>query len=162
MSTSNKPYTEREKVLLASLVNKFSHIVENKSTDGTTWNRKKDWQKIATYYNAQPETSAQTTDKQLKKFWDNLKQNVLLTGGGPPNKIPKSDVMDMVDFVVPNLDAELVPWDSNNIGIQSINEIHMVETNDEPNSSTINNDHNYIQEIQDITSPSTSLGTDIE
>ncbi|KAF5284547.1 hypothetical protein FQA39_LY16997 [Lamprigera yunnana] len=65
--------------------------------------------------------------------------------------------MDMVDFVVPNLNVELVPWDNNNIGIQSTNEIHVVETNDEPNSNTINNDHNYIQEIQDITSPSTSL-----
>lgn len=68
-------YIEEEKLLLVSLVDKYS-VVENKNTDAPTMKHKKEaWRQIAKEYNAQSNIIGQRrTDKQLKKLWINLKQ----------------------------------------------------------------------------------------
>lgn len=61
--SKSTPYTTREKVLLAQLV------------DGATLGEKnKAWQSITTTYNCQPEVSNPQTVGQLRKLWNNLKQ----------------------------------------------------------------------------------------
>nr|CAI5840972.1 unnamed protein product [Callosobruchus analis]CAI5840974.1 unnamed protein product [Callosobruchus analis] len=68
-----KVFTTSEKALLLNLVDKFKDLIENKKTDGATLEKKKEaWEKVTRLFNANSETQRQC--KQLRKFWDNLKQ----------------------------------------------------------------------------------------
>lgn len=68
-----KYYSENEKLLLLSLVENYSHIVENKNTDGVSAKKKQEvWDMIAKMYNANEVIPR--TNKQLKKLWENIKQ----------------------------------------------------------------------------------------
>lgn len=70
------PYTQKEKLLLASLVDKHKNVVENKRTDANTIQEKqREWEEIAVEYNAQASLiSVKRNHLQLKKLWNNLKQ----------------------------------------------------------------------------------------
>ncbi|KAF5283131.1 hypothetical protein FQR65_LT14060 [Abscondita terminalis] len=120
----NKIYTEREKVLLATLI-KDNAVVENKKTDGATLIEKhRAWEFICRTYNAQPEVNTTRTLQQLKKLWNNLKQrkrkettalkyDMLATGGGPPKKPVIDPVLQVVEEAAPSLDVTIIsPYDS--------------------------------------------------
>lgn len=73
MSGERKTYSEREKVLLISLVEKFKDAIENKKTDGTNIQKKNlAWEQITEIFNSND--VCKRTEKQLRKLWDNLKQ----------------------------------------------------------------------------------------
>ncbi|KAK9679614.1 Myb/SANT-like DNA-binding domain [Popillia japonica] len=137
MNSRSAVYSDREKMLLASLVKE----VENKKTDGTTLTEKnKAWEEITISYNAQPEVNVKRNVVQLRKLWItisynaqpevNVKRNVvqlrklwcnkalrhrmLATGGGPPEKKPQLDpVLEMVEDAAPYMDQSLIcNWDS--------------------------------------------------
>ncbi|CAG9771715.1 unnamed protein product [Ceutorhynchus assimilis] len=71
------PYTQSERLLLTSLVDKYKNIIENKRKDAhTVQEKQKAWEKVASEYNAQASMiSAKRTSAQLKKLWNNLKQS---------------------------------------------------------------------------------------
>ncbi|KAJ8937505.1 hypothetical protein NQ314_011819 [Rhamnusium bicolor] len=73
---NEKAYTDKEKVVLLSLVEEYGVCIENKKTDGSSIQEKHEaWEKIASHYNVQPEVNIYRTSKQLNKLWDNLKQS---------------------------------------------------------------------------------------
>ncbi|KAF5302887.1 hypothetical protein FQA39_LY02067 [Lamprigera yunnana] len=95
------PYTQKEKLLLASLINNHN-IVENKKIDSATIQRKRqEWETIAADYNCHTDLiTMKRSSTQLKKLWNNLKQRKrkatielkykrLLAGSGTN---PKEDV----------------------------------------------------------------------
>lgn len=68
-------FTEKEKLLLISLVSEEKDIIENKRTDGTTLSNKyAAWNNITQKYNSQADIESRRTAAQLKKLWNNLKQ----------------------------------------------------------------------------------------
>lgn len=73
----NKPYTEREKLLVAQLVRE-QEVIENKKTDGATLQQKnKAWELISISFNSQPEITGPRSAGQLKKLWSNLKHKYI-------------------------------------------------------------------------------------
>ncbi|KAJ8931223.1 hypothetical protein NQ314_015895 [Rhamnusium bicolor] len=120
-----KAYTEKEKLVLVSLVKEYGACIENKKTDGTSIQEKQNaWENIASYYNAQPDINIHRTSKQLKKLWDNLKQrkrketthlrhSQLLTGGGPPSEKKDDPVLELVTDIAKYSDVTRdCLWDS--------------------------------------------------
>lgn len=72
-----KQYSESEKLLLLSLVDKYKSFIENKKTDGINIRKKQEfWTKVENLYNAS--SSIKRSVKQLKQLWGNLKQNKFL------------------------------------------------------------------------------------
>ncbi|CAH1998891.1 unnamed protein product [Acanthoscelides obtectus] len=72
-SCERKVFSERDKLLLISLVDSYKHILENKKTDATNVEKKNGaWKEITDLYNAND--VCPRTDKQLRKLWENLKQ----------------------------------------------------------------------------------------
>ncbi|KAJ8966959.1 hypothetical protein NQ314_003181 [Rhamnusium bicolor] len=120
-----KAYTEKEKLVLVSLVKEYGACIENKKTDGTSIQEKQNaWENIASYYNAQPDINIHRTSKQLKKLWDNLKQrkrketthlrhSQLLTRGGPPSEKKDDPVLELVTDIAKYSDVTRdCLWDS--------------------------------------------------
>lgn len=119
-------YSTKEKALLVSLVETFKDKLESKRTDGTTNAIKSEtWNTIANQYNTHDVTIR--TPGQLKKCWENVKyktrkadtqvrHNMLLTGGGPPEKDTSDVVDDMVRAIVPTINYMVTnTWDSTGI-----------------------------------------------
>ncbi|CAH1980318.1 unnamed protein product [Acanthoscelides obtectus] len=72
-SCERKVFSERDKLLLISLVDSYKHILENKKTDATNVEKKNGaWKEITDLYNAND--VCPRTDKQLRKLRENLKQ----------------------------------------------------------------------------------------
>lgn len=73
--TERKVFTEREQIILATLVKEKGAAIENKKTDGTTLQIKnRAWEEVTKHYNIQPEVQTKRTSQQLRKLWANLKQ----------------------------------------------------------------------------------------
>jgi len=70
------PYTQKEKLLLTSLLDRHKNVIENKKTDANTIQEKqREWEIIAQEYNAQASIiNVKRSSSQLKKLWNNLKQ----------------------------------------------------------------------------------------
>ncbi|KAJ8968687.1 hypothetical protein NQ314_002178 [Rhamnusium bicolor] len=120
-----KVFTEREQIILASLVKDKAGCIENKRTDGTTLqNKNRAWEEITKRYNIQPEVMSKHTSQQLRKLWANLKQKkrkkttklryeMLATDGGLPDKKVEDPVLAIVDDTAPYADVEITSdWDS--------------------------------------------------
>lgn len=70
----SKNFTEREKMLLIEVAKEFVSIIDNKKTDGTSVEAKKQaWMALTNKYNAVSETGVRT-EKQLHALYDNLKK----------------------------------------------------------------------------------------
>lgn len=70
----SRNFTEREKMLLIELAKDFVSIIDNKKTDGTTVEAKKQaWMALTNKFNAVSETGVRT-EKQLHALYDNLKK----------------------------------------------------------------------------------------
>lgn len=75
METKKHVFTNIEKKCFLDIIKKFSKVIENKNTDGTTLRRKNQaWDKVTAEFNASPLTTSQATHKQLRRLWMNLKQ----------------------------------------------------------------------------------------
>ncbi|CAH1976703.1 unnamed protein product [Acanthoscelides obtectus] len=140
-SCERKVFSERDKLLLISLVNSYKHILENKKTDATNVEKKNGaWKEITDLYNAND--VCPRTDKQLRKLWENLKQrtrksdsemrkSLIQTGGGPPVKSEDNPINERVRSVVPTISYVIEnEWDSNSV-IPSENS----QLQSEPNAS---------------------------
>lgn len=67
-------YTEEEKDLLQELVRKYKNFVECKKSNAVSLQAKsKAWERLCDDYNSMPNVRPRTV-KQLRKWWDNLKQ----------------------------------------------------------------------------------------
>lgn len=89
-------FTEREKNLLFSLVLKYRNVIENKKTDGTSINEKRQtWEKITKQFNSGSPGLIPRSTESLRKCYDNRKKELrkdmakercelYKTGGGPP------------------------------------------------------------------------------
>ncbi|KAF9813603.1 hypothetical protein SFRURICE_014981 [Spodoptera frugiperda] len=70
----SKNFTEKEKMFLLEVATDFVSVIDNKKTDGTTVEAKKQaWTALAKKYNAVSETGHRT-EKQLHALYDNLKK----------------------------------------------------------------------------------------
>lgn len=70
----SKNFTEREKMLLIEIAKEFVSVFDNKKTDGTSVEAKKQaWIDLTNKYNAISETGMRT-EKQLHALYDNLKK----------------------------------------------------------------------------------------
>lgn len=95
-------FSMEEKRLCLDLVSKYSGVVENKKTDGSTKAMKDNiWKKIYTEFNAVCPNRVFRTQENLKNFYENQKRSAKKqaaecsasfrrTGGGI-DKIPKED-----------------------------------------------------------------------
>ncbi|XP_018366582.1 PREDICTED: myb/SANT-like DNA-binding domain-containing protein 3 [Trachymyrmex cornetzi] len=120
---AKKARSKTEKLFIVHQVAENKEILENKKTDGTTIQAKNAvWENIRKSFCSQGFTPKST--KQLKKCWDNIKQksrqqntilrqNQLLTGGGPLTPEETNVVTDVAQATIPNIDVELEnKWDS--------------------------------------------------
>lgn len=74
--SSKKPYSDQEKMLLMTLIDKYKFVLENKKTDSSSIRKKQDiWVQITELYNSNNVVPRKT--QQLKKLWDNLKQRLV-------------------------------------------------------------------------------------
>ncbi|VEN37563.1 unnamed protein product [Callosobruchus maculatus] len=90
-------FSSREESLLVSLVKKYAHIIECKSSDTMTHQQKHEcWEDVEREFNSNSGEVIRTKDV-LRKKYDNIKKNVKKkysdekcysqgTGGGPPRK----------------------------------------------------------------------------
>lgn len=70
----SKNFTEREKMLLIEVAKEYLHVIDNKKTDGSSVEAKKQaWLELTNKYNAVSETGLRT-EKQLHALYDNLKK----------------------------------------------------------------------------------------
>nr|CAH7755404.1 unnamed protein product [Callosobruchus chinensis] len=93
-------FTPEEKKLLLHLTGKYKNIIENKETDGVTWQEKENtWKQIETEFNSitngltrtakQLKLKYESVKKELKKRYTEHKAYVLGTGGGEERAPPK-------------------------------------------------------------------------
>ncbi|KAJ3638980.1 hypothetical protein MTP99_002307 [Tenebrio molitor] len=69
-----KNYTEKEKEMALTVIDRYRCIVDNKAADGASQKERNcAWQKIVQEYNASA-VSAPRTVKQLKILWSNLRR----------------------------------------------------------------------------------------
>lgn len=70
----SKNFTEREKMVLIEVAKEFVCVIDNKKTDGTSVEAKKQaWLSLTNKFNAVSETGTRT-EKQLHALYDNLKK----------------------------------------------------------------------------------------
>lgn len=70
----SKNFTEREKMVLIEVAKEFVCVIDNKKTDGTSVEAKKQaWMSLTNKFNAVSETGTRT-EKQLHALYDNLKK----------------------------------------------------------------------------------------
>lgn len=94
MGSRSKPFSDAEKEILMTLVQKYIKRIESKCTDfSSVTSKRKAWDSLALEYNSRAEVTNRTSS-QLKKGWENMKskaktkvgkekQERRLTGGGP-------------------------------------------------------------------------------
>lgn len=104
-------YTIREKEVLLSIVSNFKNIIENKKTDAVSVTEKnRAWFSMTQKFNAMSPNNVFRPTESLKKYYDNLKEDLrkrageerkslYKTGGGPPT--PKTPLEDdiLLDIV---------------------------------------------------------------
>ncbi|XP_064468676.1 myb/SANT-like DNA-binding domain-containing protein 3 [Ornithodoros turicata] len=125
-ATARFVYTNEEREILRSLINKYRAVLENKKTNNASKGAKnKAWEKLGTDYNSQPNVRPRTV-KQLKKCWDNEKsrwkkkdsqekRDIYATGGGPRTCRPMSPSLLLVGAVASHMATRLPnPHDSDN------------------------------------------------
>ncbi|RVE53390.1 hypothetical protein evm_001960 [Chilo suppressalis] len=119
----SKNFTEREKMLLIEVAKDFISIIDNKKTDGSSIEAKKQaWIQLTSKYNAISETGVRT-EKQLHALYDNLKKKarknmsddkseMYKTGGG--TFCPKTTTVDekVVALLTPQFKPLLNEFDS--------------------------------------------------
>lgn len=108
MSQRHRNFSDKEYVLLLSLVAQNKNIIENKKTDSATNQEKHQaWISIMHAFNASTSESAPRSLENLKKTWENKKAQarkakgdhrieILRTGGGVPPKILKDPHLELV------------------------------------------------------------------
>lgn len=103
----SKNFTDKEAMILISLISESKSILENKKTDAINNQTKyKTWEKVANNFNATCPEGAPRNAESIKKWWDNKKRiirkekgeerkEIFLTGGGPapPKADPQSDII---------------------------------------------------------------------
>ncbi|KAM3963930.1 uncharacterized protein ACR2FA_001964 [Aphomia sociella] len=68
-------FTALEKKTFINILKKYKDFIENKDTDSATLKKKNvAWRNIAQEFNASPNNTTQSNDKQLRRLWMNLKQ----------------------------------------------------------------------------------------
>ncbi|XP_037526261.1 myb/SANT-like DNA-binding domain-containing protein 3 [Rhipicephalus sanguineus] len=117
-------YSEEERELLRSLVQKYARVIENRRTNSTSVEAKNiAWRNLCADYNSQPHIRPRE-EKQLRKLWDNLKnrwkkkdsqekRDIHATGGGPRTCSPMSPSLALVGAVASHMTTRLPnPFDS--------------------------------------------------
>ncbi|CAH1382829.1 unnamed protein product, partial [Tenebrio molitor] len=74
-----KNFTEKEKEIAISIIDRYRSIIENKASDGSSLKQRKDaWQKVSDEFNA-TSVSAPRGAEQLKILWSNLRRTAKKT-----------------------------------------------------------------------------------
>ncbi|KAF5270293.1 hypothetical protein FQA39_LY08404 [Lamprigera yunnana] len=115
MEKTHAHYSERKKILLATLVRDHG-VIEDKMTDVVTvHNKRAEWELLTKEYNSQPETDIHRTFTHMKT-WKNLEQKKrnqttmavnlsLKTGGGPLPKLKEDLVLEIIGDSAPYMDV---------------------------------------------------------
>ena len=108
-----KNFTEAEKKLLITLVEKYKSTVECKKTDAKSAKEKfQAWTELCEEFNS-TSTYAKREAKQLQSFWKNIKtrakadavfvrRETQATGGGPPVKLKEDTELVQSKFLTAN------------------------------------------------------------
>ncbi|XP_030762438.1 myb/SANT-like DNA-binding domain-containing protein 3 isoform X3 [Sitophilus oryzae] len=126
-NSSNMVYSDREKMLLTTLVRE-NPLVEDKRADAAMIaDKKRAWDLITRSFNSQPIVNRTRTSQQLRRLWINLKHRkrkqteaqlyeTLVIGDDPVTMVESDPLLELVSATAPNMDITMnSPSDSTHL-----------------------------------------------